>query len=266
MDEPGASPGDSSLSGNEAEETDSDSSADDAAPDSTVDEAEPDTPTDEAEPEASVPTELVLSKSSVSCKIGSSVYISVASDMGEGVSYSITPPLPEGLEFNVSTGDITGYAWMLLNAYFTVTATSDEWAFTDGFSLEVTSTQPDGFIAAEGVWVNRSALGFQCVTDDDCHEYDSSAPTFCNKSAAGGICMGCTENSHCPGISQCSYGSCLEPCDNDDDCGAGRRCSSSLGFCTMVKCEDNSDCADGYYCQLGYYSDSSGMCSRWPVE
>jgi hypothetical protein len=51
--------------------------------------------------------------------------------------------------------------------------------------------------------------------------------------------------------------SCVEGCNDDDDCDAGQHCDATVGACVTSLCTDTqADCALGEVCDLG-----SGVCA-----
>ncbi|HQC43702.1 MAG TPA: hypothetical protein PLC97_00530 [Myxococcota bacterium] len=122
---------------------------------------------------------------------------------------------------------------------------------------------PSGLQCRAGYCVPFDLRNDQCVTDDDCHEFSPIAPTTCNASAAGGICLNCTAPSDCPGNSQCTqYGTCANMCDDDDDCPYGK-CSTQTGYCVQKYCSSDEDCFNGTAC-LNTGDSGRGMCKRMP--
>lgn len=102
----------------------------------------------------------------------------------------------------------------------------------------------------------------QCIKDSDCREFNEDATSYCSSpGAAGGVCMGCTEASDCPGNTQCmeNLGTCALMCKKDDDCPYGT--CSSLGYCKQKYCSTDEDCFRGTVC-IGSTGDNDGMCQR----
>ncbi len=91
----------------------------------------------------------------------------------------------------------------------------------------------------------------QCREDTDC-----GGTLTCNRSAPGGICLGCGE---CPGDLECGFGACIRSCSVDADCNAGFNCLGS-GRCGLRSCSTNADCGSGYGCS------GSGTCERTPCD
>ncbi len=135
----------------------------------------------------------------------------------------------------------------------------------DQCTLDIWETCPGELVCVSGYCVRSDSSDEQCLTDDDCHEFNPQAPTTCNASAAGGICLGCTENIDCPGNAQCNeYGTCANICDDDNDCPYGK-CYPAVGYCGQKYCYSDEDCFGGTVC-LDEDGDARGMCKRIPCQ
>ena len=101
----------------------------------------------------------------------------------------------------------------------------------------------------------------QCIKDSDCREFPGSNTICSAPNAAGGVCMGCTAASDCPGNTQCmeSTGTCALMCDSDNDCPYGK-CYAN-GYCGQKHCSTDEDCFGGTVC-IGSTGDNDGMCQR----
>ena len=129
--------------------------------------------------------------------------------------------------------------------------------------LSVWTSCPAGLVCRAQVCVPQDLSQEQCLVDSDCHEFFPDAPSFCNESAAGGICLGCVQHTDCPGNTQCtSYGSCALLCDDDGDCPYGR-CYSATGFCGQTRCSADTDCFNGTVC-IDEDGNGQGLCLRVP--
>ncbi len=124
---------------------------------------------------------------------------------------------------------------------------------------------PQGESCHAGYCVPDDRADEQCVTDEHCRQQDPDAPTTCNVGAAGGICLGCGEDGHCPAGTECSdFGSCNGSCDDDADCPYGP-CNAGLGLCTQQTCADDNDCPGSTVCQ-DPDGDGRGLCGRRACE
>lgn len=149
-----------------------------------------------------------------------------------------------------------------------VAAALDAVAVTDAASDagRVVDLGPEGLCSAgqacrNGHCVPEGGDDELCVFDADCRRRDPDAPTTCNAAAAGGICLGCTEDAHCPAGSECSdFGSCNRSCDRDADCPYGS-CNEGLGVCMLQRCAEDADCPATTVCQDDD-GDGSGLCGR----
>ncbi len=105
----------------------------------------------------------------------------------------------------------------------------------------------------------------QCITNNDCHEFNPNSTSICNAAAAGGICNNCQGAEDCPGNTQCNdYGTCQYMCDTDMDCPHGV-CAETMGICRLPHCKTNEDCFGGTVCIVdSQFSD--GMCMRIPCN
>ncbi|MGI6394915.1 MAG: hypothetical protein ACOX2F_09380 [bacterium] len=121
---------------------------------------------------------------------------------------------------------------------------------------------PAGLQCLGGYCVPFDLSNEQCITDDDCHEFPG-AESFCySPHAAGGVCMGCSVPSDCPGNTQCmdnGYGTCALMCDDDNDCPYGK-CYAN-GYCGQKRCYTNDDCFGGTLC-IDSTGTGHGMCQR----
>ena len=94
----------------------------------------------------------------------------------------------------------------------------------------------------------------QCRDSGDC----GGASATCNRSAPGGICLGCGNDTDCPDGTECFVASCVRTdCETDLDCNAGFTCSSVTG-----RCRQNRSCTDDAECGP-YDCDATGVCVRW---
>ncbi len=131
--------------------------------------------------------------------------------------------------------------------------------------LNVVSVCPDDLICLNSYCVKEDRSNEQCLTDADCRVFNPTATTTCNPSAAGGICIGCTNHSDCPGNTQCNdYGTCAYMCDTSADCPTGT-CYTTVGLCGQSRCSDDSDCFNGTVC-IDDDGDGTGMCLRIPCN
>ena len=136
--------------------------------------------------------------------------------------------------------------------------TEDE---TGKCNLIVYDVCPNGMQCLRGYCLPQDLSNEQCVKDSDCREFNEEATSYCSSpGAAGGVCMGCTAASDCPGNTQCmeNFGTCALECTVDDDCPYGK--CTSLGYCAQKKCYSNEDCFGGTVCKMG--EDGYGYCNR----
>jgi Cys-rich repeat protein len=75
----------------------------------------------------------------------------------------------------------------------------------------------------------------ECLSDTQCAE-----GRYCHLNTR--ICVDCLDNSHCGEAQRCFGGQCVNECDSDADCPAGR-CQVDLHAC--VPCLESGDCAAG---------------------
>ena len=133
---------------------------------------------------------------------------------------------------------------------------------SDGKCTEIVyDVCPNNMQCLGGYCLPQDLSNEQCVRDSDCREFNESATTYCSSpGAAGGVCMGCSINSDCPGNTQCmeNFGTCALECNSDDDCPYGK--CTSLGYCGQKKCYSNEDCFGGTVCKMG--EDGYGYCNR----
>jgi len=136
--------------------------------------------------------------------------------------------------------------------------TEDE---TGKCNLIVYDVCPNNMQCLRGYCLPQDLSNEQCIKDSDCREFNESATTYCaSPGAAGGVCMGCSSNSDCPGNTQCmeNFGTCALMCDSDNDCPYGK--CTSLGYCGQKKCYSNEDCFGGTVCKMG--EEGYGYCNR----
>lgn len=119
---------------------------------------------------------------------------------------------------------------------------------------------PNNMQCLRGYCLPHDLSNEQCIKDSDCREFGGNA-TCSAPNAAGGVCSGCTDNSDCPGNTQCNdtYGTCALMCDSDDDCPYGK-CYSN-GYCGQKHCSTDEDCFNGSVCKYST-GDGDGMCQR----
>ena len=119
---------------------------------------------------------------------------------------------------------------------------------------------PNNMQCLSGYCLPQDLSNEQCIKDSDCREFGGNA--MCSApNAAGGVCSGCTDNSDCPGNTQCNdtYGTCALMCDSDDDCPYGK-CYSN-GYCGQKHCSTDADCFGGSVCKYST-GENDGMCQR----
>ncbi|MBU1536514.1 hypothetical protein KKF84_14405 [Myxococcota bacterium] len=134
-----------------------------------------------------------------------------------------------------------------------------------GCDIEVFETCPADNTCLGDYCVGAMGEG-QCISDEDCHEnLTVGNPTFCNPSAAGGICIGCTglDDDECPTGTTCTpYGTCASSCTLPTDCPHGT-CDTDSGYCVQSLCVSDQECPEGTLC-VDENNDGSGMCQRAP--
>ena len=135
----------------------------------------------------------------------------------------------------------------------------------DGCDLVEYEICPTGLQCLAGYCVPFDLSNEQCLTTDDCREFPGATTTCASPHAAGGICIGCSVASDCPGNSQCyeTYGTCALMCDDDSDCPYGD--CKGTGYCGQKKCYGNEDCFGGSLC-IDSNGSGSGMCQRIPCQ
>jgi len=135
----------------------------------------------------------------------------------------------------------------------------------DGCDLVEYEVCPTGLQCLAGYCVPFDLSNEQCLTTDDCREFPGATSTCASPHAAGGICIGCTVASDCPGNSQCydTYGTCALLCDDDGDCPYGD--CKGTGYCGQKTCYSNEDCFGGSLC-IDSNGSGSGMCQRIPCK
>jgi hypothetical protein len=81
----------------------------------------------------------------------------------------------------------------------------------------------------------------QCLRQSECGgEFGT-----CAVNAPGGICNGCTSDSHCPGSTECVLSTCRQPCREDLNCPAGMVCGSA-NLCIIQSCQRGA-CPDARF-------------------
>jgi len=124
---------------------------------------------------------------------------------------------------------------------------------------------PKGLQCLSGYCVPFDLSNEQCIEDADCREFPGSTTVCASPHAAGGICIGCSQHSDCPGNTQCyeTYGTCALMCDDDNDCPYGK--CYGTGYCGQKKCYSNQDCFGGSLC-IDANGSGEGMCQRIPCK
>jgi len=133
--------------------------------------------------------------------------------------------------------------------------------------LTVVDICPDSLICLNDFCVEAGdRANEQCLTDEDCHEFNSESNSFCEPSSVGGICNNCQTSSDCPANTYCetTWHTCKNECDSDSDCPSGR-CNTDLEECLIATCEGDDDCQYGSVC-IKTSTDSRGMCKRIPCQ
>lgn len=104
----------------------------------------------------------------------------------------------------------------------------------------------------------------QCTDDADC----PVGPTgqMCSRALPGGACLGCGDDTHCPGTTTCSnFGACVTECVDDADCPPGTECGGT-GRCGAIDCVNDVcpvelfGCNDRGRCERVDCSDDPGAC------
>ncbi|HRZ79307.1 MAG TPA: hypothetical protein P5044_04800 [bacterium] len=138
----------------------------------------------------------------------------------------------------------------------------------DTCSLIEVDICPEGLQCLSGYCVPFDLSNEQCIEDDDCREFPGATTTCASPNAAGGVCIGCSVASDCPGNTQCyeTYGTCALMCDDDTDCPYGKCYNNSGdGYCGQKKCYSNEDCFGGSIC-IDTDGEGEGMCQRIPCK
>ncbi len=133
--------------------------------------------------------------------------------------------------------------------------------------LTVVNECPDSLICLNSYCVESGdRANEQCLTDEDCHEFNSAATSTCNPDVVGGVCLNCNTSSDCPANTFCeeTYHTCKNECDSDSDCPSGR-CSTRLGMCLIATCTTDDDCQHGSVC-IKDNASSTAMCKRIPCN
>lgn len=95
-----------------------------------------------------------------------------------------------------------------------------------------------------------------CVATSDC----GSSDFYCERSAVGGACSGCTNNcDDMPGSGsyQCVFGTCVAECSADSECPPGRFCNTRRGLCQVETCTNDVCPVPWFGC-----SEPDGICVR----
>lgn len=123
----------------------------------------------------------------------------------------------------------------------------------------------DGLQCLSGYCVPFDLSNEQCIEDEDCREFPGATTTCSAPNAAGGVCIGCSVPSDCPGNTQCyeTYGTCALMCDDNTDCPYGK--CYGTGYCGQKKCYSNEDCFGGTIC-IDPDGTGEGMCQRIPCK
>jgi hypothetical protein len=119
----------------------------------------------------------------------------------------------------------------------------------EGTSLDAGPSVDAGVSSDAGAVLGLGPL--QCIDATDC----AGPAADCNRSAPGGICLGCGTDSDCPDGTACLVGACVRSCDATTPCHVGFECRSS-GRCALRSCSATAPCPVPYVCGTG------GRCER----
>ncbi len=104
----------------------------------------------------------------------------------------------------------------------------------------------------------------QCVENADCPV--GPGGQMCSRALPGGVCLGCGDDTHCPGTTTCSmFAACVTECADDADCPPGTECGGT-GRCGAIDCVNDAcpvplfGCNDSGRCERVDCSDDAGVC------